>query len=165
MSDAEDTAQAWSIDDPPDTATESAEDPAPQADEQDAGSRGTRSERRAHRDKASRDEQVRAERDELRSERDTLNGRVETMQNAEIMRHAERHLAEPRDLLLVTTPQQRAEVWNNDGTLDQGAMAALIDSALDGRPHWRRKHGSMDMNHRPTGGSGTATTWSELLRS
>lgn len=173
----DDSTPAWSTDDPPteqgpnetvEGAESVAERSEPDTEGEGPANRGTRAERRANRDKATRDDRVRTERDDLKAERDTLSGRVEAMQQAELLRHAGQHLADPNDLLLATSAEERAQCWNSDGSLDEGAMAALVDSVLDQHPHWKRTRpasGAFDMGYRRTAPADTPTArWHDILR-
>jgi hypothetical protein len=99
----------------------------------------------------ARDARIRAERDQLRGERDTLASRVAEFQKAEVHRRAEQFLRNPADLDLVVSAEEYAAMWGDDGRMDEGAFAAAMDRALDGRDHWRKPYVSTDATSiRPT---------------
>lgn len=144
-----------STEDVPVPAAESAQEPPA---EQPAGDHPTDRQ-------TARDERVRAERDALRTERDALAGQVVGLRDAELLRRAGRAMNAPADLLLVTTAAERAEVWNEQGEIDEGRMAALVDSVLDQHPNWRIGTGiSLDLGPKPNTRAAEQPSWAGLVR-
>jgi hypothetical protein len=96
---------------------------------------------------------------EVEAERDGLQGRIDTLERAEVERIAREHplyMVNPSDLWTIGTTLD--ELRGEDGHLDQRVIATKVREVCEARPTWRREvdlgqgaRGSIVVEPKPAG--------------
>lgn len=108
----------------------------------------------------------RTERNQARAERDALQGRLETLQRAEVQRLAEGKLADTADIW--RDGASVADLLDNGGNIDADKVSGLINGLVAQHPHWAPARGMQLGSRSGSGASGPGeyrpTTWAEAFR-
>lgn len=76
------------------------------------------------------------------AQRDALQQRLDAVQRREVLRAASERLSDGEDLLRDVAV---ADLLDDEGNIDDGKVAAAVETLLEQSPHYERGHGTKDL--------------------